>query len=119
MDLDTSTQVCPACSDPAGLCSGGKGSLSQPCLGSEAPLGWLGALGTGRLVKVGSWADQQQEAGMRLKLSVRLGKGGTVKPSLKSPLAGSRAWRMKTGISRAASEGRKGIKSPLRPSYSG
>lgn len=55
---------------------------------------------------------------MRLKLSVRLGKDGTFKPSLNSPLAGSRACGTKTGISRAAFEGGKGIKSPLR-SYCG
>ena len=73
------------------------------------------ALGTGWLVKGGGWADQQQEAGMRLKLSVRLGKGGTIKPSLNSPLAGSRDWGMKTGVPRVVFEGGKGIKSLLRP----
>lgn len=55
------------------------------------------------------WADQQQESGMRL------GKGGTSKPSLNGPLAGSRAWGMKTEVARTAFEGGKGIKSPLRP----
>lgn len=52
---------------------------------------------------------------MRLKVSVRLGKGGTIKPSLNSPLARSSAWGMKTGVPRAAFESGKGIKSPLRP----
>lgn len=44
MDLDTSSQVCPPCSDPTGLCPGGEGSLSHPCPGFEAPLGWLGPI---------------------------------------------------------------------------
>lgn len=111
MDLDTDTWVCPPCSDPAGLRPGGKGSLGHPCLGSEAPLGggssgWpQRALGTGWLVEGRGWADQQQESGMRL------GKGGTSKPSLNGPLAGSRAWGVKTEVPRTG----KGIKSPLRP----
>lgn len=57
----------------------------------------------------GGWTDQQQEAGMRLKLSVRLGKGGTLNPALNSLLAGNRAGGMKTGVPRAAFEGGKGI----------
>lgn len=42
MDLNTRSQVCPPCSDPTGLCPVGEGSLSHPCLGFEASLGWLG-----------------------------------------------------------------------------
>lgn len=56
---------------------------------------------------------------MRLELSVRLSKGETIKPSLNSPLAGSRAWGMKTGVLTAAFKAGKGIKSPLRLYHGG